>query len=58
MRKAQNLIEYALIFMFVAVMGYLAVSKIDISNIKTYVFNRPAGVKGSSQISIEAMTDK
>lgn len=54
-KKAQNLLEYTLIGMIVAMAGYLFVSKIDMSKLKSYVFGSPQA-KNSSQITIEAMT--
>ena len=54
MKKAQNLIEYVLIFMLIAVVGGFAVSKFDYSKVKNFVFARPVG--NGSQVSIEAMT--
>ncbi len=55
MKKGQNLVEYLLIAMIVAVAGYAFASKMDLNAIKNYVFMRPVE-KGSSQIKIEAMT--
>lgn len=54
MKKAQNLIEYILIFLLIAVFGAVAVSKFDYSKVKNFVFARPVG--NGSQVSIEAMT--
>lgn len=62
MKKAQNLLEYILIFAMVAIAGYFFVSKFDFKNIRNYVFMRPAstgtvnGVSGT-RIKIEAMTE-
>jgi len=55
MKKAQNLVEYILIFLLVAVAGYMFVSKMDLKSIKNYVFMRPADSSGT-QITVEAMT--
>lgn len=55
MRKnAQNLIEYALIFALIAVMGGVAVSKFDFGKIRNFVFARPTGT--GSSINIDPMT--
>lgn len=58
MKKAQNLLEYILIFAMVAtVIGYGFVSKFDFRAIKNYVFMRPADSSDSTRIKIEPMTD-
>lgn len=58
MKKAQNLIEYILIFALVAIaFGAFAV-KMNLKMIKNYVFMRPAESAGSSRLKIEAMTDE
>lgn len=58
MKKAQNLLEYILIVAMVAVVfGCAFVGKIDIKNLKNYVFIRPADSTDASKINIEAMTD-
>jgi len=71
MKKAQNIVEYALILAFVALICLMFTSKMDLKSIKNYVFMRPAasgqvidpltdpGVvddSASKQINIEAMT--
>jgi len=55
MKKAQNLLEYMLIGMLVAMAGYVFASKIDMSKLKSYMFGAPQG-KNSTTITIEAMT--
>lgn len=54
MRKAQNLLEYILIFALVAVMGYVFMANFDLKKIKNYVFGRPSD--SATEIKIEAMT--
>ena len=56
MKKAQNLLEYILIFMIVAVAGYVISTKVNLNNIKSYVFTRPLSSSDRSKIEIEAMT--
>lgn len=61
-RNAQNLLEYILIFAMVAIVGYAFVSHFNMTNIRNYIFKRPASestVNGvtSTKINIEAMTD-
>lgn len=56
-KKAQNLLEYILIFAMVAIAGYAFAAKFDIRKIKNYVFDRPADSSSPSKIKIEAMTD-
>ena len=53
MKKAQNVVEYLLIFMLVTIMGYMFFSKTDIKKLRNYMFNRPST---GSEITIEAMT--
>lgn len=53
-RKAQNLVEYILIFALVGVVCFFVASKIDLNKLKNYVFVRPVGSDG--KINIEAMT--
>ena len=57
MKKSQNLVEYILIAGFVAVMGFFAVSRVDFTALKNYVFMRPADPSDPAKIKIEAMTD-
>ena len=54
MKKAQNLVEYALIVALVAVIGGFAVSHFNFGKIRDVVFSRPTG--NGSSINIEAMT--
>lgn len=60
-KKAQNVIEFALILALIAIAGAAFVMKFDLKKIRNYVFNRPAttgtvnGVTGT-RINIEAMT--
>ena len=54
MKKAQNLIEYVLIFLLIAVMGGVAVSRFDFSKVKNFVFARPVG--NGAEVNIEAIT--
>jgi hypothetical protein len=54
MKKAQNLVEYALIVALVAVVGGFAISKFDFGKIRDVVFSRPTGT--GTSINIEAMT--
>jgi len=56
MKKAQNLVEYALIFSLVAIICLVFTSKMDLQSIKNYVFARPADADDSTKINIEAMT--
>jgi len=56
-KKAQNLIEYALILALVAVAGYYFVTNFDLTKIKNYVFNRPADTTDTTKIKIEPMTE-
>ena len=57
-KKAQNLLEYLLIFMMVALAAYMFSSKMNLTSIKNYVFVRPADSANPSHIKIEAMTDR
>lgn len=56
-KKAQNLLEYILIFALVAVAGAAFATKFDLKKIKNYVFNRPADATDSTKITIEPMTE-
>jgi len=56
MKKAQNLVEYALIFSLVAIVCLVFTSKMDLRAIKNYIFMRPADSTDSTKINIEAMT--
>lgn len=58
MKKAQNLIEYILIFSLIGVVGYFITSNIDFGKIKNYIFMRPGSqdAGGGYSIKIEAMT--
>lgn len=55
--KAQNLIEYILIFAMVAIVSYGFVTKFDLRTIKNHVFDRPADTTDPSRINIEPMTE-
>ena len=55
-KNAQTLIEYILIFVFVAVMVYAFVAKFDFKTMKNYVFIRPSNSTDASKIDIEPMT--
>ncbi len=62
MKKAQNLLEFILIFALIAIAGYAFSSKFDLKKIRNHVFMRPATeqtINGdtSTRIKIEAMTD-
>ncbi len=57
MKKAQNLLEYILIFAMIAIAAYGFVFKLDLKKIKNYVFMRPADSMDSTKIKIEAMTE-
>lgn len=56
MKKAQNLMEYILIFMLVVLVCAIVATKFDLTRIRNYVFVRPADSGNKSQITIEAMT--
>lgn len=56
MKKGQNLIEYILIFMIVALAGYAFISRMDFNAIKNYIFAHPSASSTPSQITIEEMT--
>lgn len=56
-KKAQNLLEYILIFAMVAIAGYGFVAKFDLKKIKNYVFERPTDSADSSKIKIDSMTE-
>lgn len=56
-KTAQNLLEYVLIFAMVAVVGYGFVAKFDLTQLKNYVFSRPADTTDASRIRIEPMTE-
>lgn len=55
-QRAQNLLEYILIFAMVAIAGYFFVTRFDFTQIKNYVFNRPADAANPTRIKIESMT--
>lgn len=55
-KKAQNLLEYALILALIAVAGAAFVMKFDLGKIKNYVFNRPTSSTDSTKVEIRAMT--
>lgn len=60
-RKAQNVIEFALIIALIAVIGAAFVMKFDLKSIRNYVFSRPATVGTvngvtATRINIEPMT--
>ena len=54
-RKAQNLIEYLLIAVLVAVVGLTFISKFKLENIKNFLFPQTTESTGT-EITIEAMT--
>lgn len=56
MKKAQNLLEYILIFAIVAIAAYMFASNMDLQAIKNYVFVRPTDTANPSHIKIEPMT--
>lgn len=55
-KKGQNLIEYLLIAMLIAVAGCGFVAKFKLVNIRNYVFMRPVDSTDTTTIKIEAMT--
>lgn len=55
-KNANNLLEYILIAAFVAVVGYVVLSKFSLSSLKNYVFIRGTDPGDTSKIKIEAMT--
>lgn len=60
-KKAQNLIEFALIIALIAVVGAAFVMKFNLRTIRNYVFSRPAAVGtvngvSATRINIESMT--
>lgn len=56
-KEAQTLVEYALIFVLVALMAYTFANGFDFQAIKRYVFMRPVDSTDSSKLKIEAMTE-
>lgn len=58
MKKAQNLLEYALIFILVTIVSIAIVTRFNLKSIRSYVFVRPVDSANPSNIKIEPMTDK
>lgn len=57
-KDAQTLIEYILIFSFVAIVVYAFAAKFDFKTLRNYIFLRPATTSsGITKINIEPMTD-
>ncbi len=58
-KKAQGLLEYILIFAFVAVIVVGFTTKFDLKIIRNHVFDRPASNQqnGTSTITLEPMTN-
>lgn len=56
--KAQNLMEFILIFSMVAIACFGFVMKFDFKKFKNYVFLRPTDSADSTKINFEAMTPK
>ena len=57
-RRAQNVVEYALIFAIVAVAALMLSNRIDLKKVRDYVFVRPSSQTNPSHIRIEPMTDR
>ena len=57
MKSAQAMIEYVLIAALVAVVFGYMFSKMDISKLKSYIFNQPAGEQ-TNVIKVRSMTWK
>jgi len=56
MKKAQNLLEYILIFMVVVLTAYIFASKFNLTTLKNYAFMGTKSTTDASHIEIEAMT--
>jgi hypothetical protein len=56
--KAQNLVEYILIFGMVAVICWFGfASKFNLKDLRNLIFNRPASTTDASKIEMGAMTE-
>lgn len=55
-KSAQNLLEYVLIFSFVAIAAVGIATGFDFNKLKNYIFMKPADANDPSKITIEAMT--
>ena len=56
MKKAQNLLEYILIFMVVVLTAYIFASKFDLTTLKNFAVLGTKSATDASHIKIEAMT--
>lgn len=57
-KKAQNLVEYLLIFAMVAFFcAFAFAGRFNFAALKNFVFNRPTDSSDAGKIKIEAMTE-